>query len=380
MNLKSKLPNVGTTIFTVMSRLANEHKAINLSQGFPNFLVDDKLLNLCTKYMKKGFNQYAPMPGVLELRKAIRNKYKNCYNVDYDFEDEITITAGATQAIYTIINAFIREDDEVIVFSPAYDCYEPAIELNGGKAIHINLKAPNYKTPWENVKNVVNHRTKMIIVNSPHNPTGTIFDDKDLVELDKITSGTDIIVLSDEVYEHIIFDGNKHQSVALNENLFSRSFIVASFGKTFHATGWKMGYTVAPSLLMEEFRKVHQFNVFSCNTPIQYALAEYLNDENNYLSLPIFYQEKRDFFLENIKGSRFEFIPSSGTYFQLLNYKNISKEKDTDLAKKWTINNKIASIPISVFYHDKLDEKMLRFCFAKDEKTINHAAKILREL
>lgn len=380
INLSSKLPNVGTTIFTIMSKLAHENKAINLSQGFPNFPVDSKLIKSIHSYMEKGFNQYAPMPGVIELRKAISQKFERLYKSTYCPQDEITVTAGATQAIYTIISAFIKEDDEVILFSPAYDCYEPAIEINGGIPIHINLKAPDYGIPWEDVKKRVSHRTKMIIINSPHNPTGSVMEKSDLDQLEKITLGTDIIVLSDEVYEHIIFDGKKHQSVALNANLASRSMIVASFGKTFHATGWKMGYTVGPATLMEEFRKIHQFNVFSCNTPIQYALADYINDENNYLGLPAFYQEKRDFFLSKIEGSRFTYTPSSGTYFQLLNYNNISMDRDIDIAKKWTIDKKIASIPISVFYHNKLDEKMLRFCFAKDFETLEKAAKILKEL
>ncbi len=380
INISSKLPNIETTIFTIMSKLSTENQAINLSQGFPNFSVSKELIKLIGKYMKNGYNQYAPMPGVLPLRKAIQQKIKNLYQISYDPLDEITITAGATQAIYTIITALIREDDEVIIFSPAYDCYEPAIEINGGTPIHINLKAPDYNIPWELVKKMVNHRTKMIIINSPHNPTGSVLSANDLLTLEKITNGTDIVVLSDEVYEHIIFDNKKHHSVATNKNLASRSFIVASFGKTFHATGWKMGYTVAPTKLMDEFRKVHQYNVFSCNTPIQYALADYLANEDNYLSLPQFYQQKRDFFLDQLQGSRFTFEPSSGTYFQLLNYENITQDSDILVAKKWTIENKVASIPISVFYHNKLDEKMLRFCFAKDEETIEKAGKILRNI
>lgn len=363
-----------------MSKLAMENKAINLSQGFPNFPVSEKLIKLVNSYMQKGFNQYAPMPGVKQLREAISQKYKKCYNSVYDIEDEITVTAGATQAIYTIISTFINPSDEVIVFSPAYDCYAPAIELNKGKMININLMSPNYNIPWNEVKEKISKKTRMIIINSPHNPTGSILSAEDLKKLDILTQDTDIIVLSDEVYEHIIFDNKKHQSVSLNENLKKRSFIVASFGKTFHATGWKMGYTVGPSFLMNEFRKVHQFNVFSCNTPFQYALAEYLSEENNYLSLPKFYQQKRDFFIDSIQGSRFKLTPSSGTYFQLLDYSDISPKSDVEIARNWTIKKKIASIPISVFYPNSIDEKMLRFCFAKDEKTIETAAKILKNI
>ncbi|MBE7443295.1 MAG: methionine aminotransferase [Flavobacteriales bacterium] len=378
--IKSKLPQVGTTIFTVMSQLANEHQAINLSQGFPDFKSDEELIKMVSEAMQKGFNQYAPMPGLMALREEIAKKVALLYSVDYDPETEITVTAGGTQAIYTAIAATISEGDEVIIFTPAYDCYEPAVELNGGKVVFIQLLAPDYSVDWNLVKKLINQRTKMIIINTPHNPTGKILSKNDMLSLEKIVSNTDIVVLSDEVYEHIIFDKQKHQSACKFPHLAERSFIVASFGKTFHNTGWKMGYCLAPKNLMKEFRKAHQFIVFSVNTPIQYALTEYLKNENNYLSLSAFYQEKRDFFVNSIKNSKFQVLPSQGTYFQLLSYANISDEKDTDFAIRLTKEFKIASIPVSVFYHKNVDEKILRFCFAKKQETLEQAAEILNRI
>ncbi len=380
MNISSKLPNVKTTIFTVMGTLAHKHNAINLSQGFPDFKSDQKLIDLVSKAMNSGYNQYAPMPGILELRVAISKKFELLYNASYHPETEITVTAGATQAIYTIISSFIRENDEVIIFRPAYDCYLPAIELNGGKTISIQLKAPIYNVDWEDVKQKINDKTKMIIINTPQNPSGTIFSEADMLQLQQLTKGTNIIVLSDEVYEHIIFDGEKHQSVCLFSNLKSRSFITASFGKTFHNTGWKMGYCCAPKELMDEFKKVHQFNVFCVNHPLQKALAEYLQEPNHYLELSEFYQEKRDLFLNLIKDSRFKFTASKGTYFQGLDYSKITLENDLDFAKRLTIEQGIASIPISVFNENNLDNKMLRFCFAKTDDTLKKAAEILNKI
>jgi methionine transaminase len=380
MQHKSKLPNVATNIFTVMGALANKHNAINLSQGFPNFKSDQKLIDLVSNAMNSGYNQYAPMPGILELRETISNKFELLYNTSYHPETEITITAGATQAIYTIISTFIRPNDEVIIFHPAYDCYKPAIELNEGKTISIQLEAPYYKVDWEGVKQKINDKTKMIIINTPQNPSGTVFSEADMLQLQKITQDTNVIVLSDEVYEHIIFDGEKHQSVCLFPNLKSRSFVVASFGKTFHNTGWKTGYCCAPTELMEEFKKVHQFNVFCVNHPIQKALAEYLQEPNHYLGLSQFYQEKRDLFLSLIKDSRFKFTPSKGTYFQGLDYSEITNEHDIDFAKQLTIKEGIASIPLSVFNYKNLDNKMLRFCFAKTEETLKKAAEILNRI
>ncbi|NCT15787.1 MAG: aminotransferase class I/II-fold pyridoxal phosphate-dependent enzyme, partial [Flavobacteriales bacterium] len=302
----SKLPQIGTNIFSVMSALATKHKAINLSQGFPDFKSDQKLIDLVSQAMNSGYNQYAPMPGVLELRERIAEKFDLLYQSTYHPETEITITAGATQAISCIISAFVHNHDEVIIFKPAYDCYEPFIELNGGKTIAIPLEYPRYQIDWELVKQSINHRTKMIIINTPQNPSGNIFTKDDMLQLQALIKGTNIIVLSDEVYEHIIFDNQKHQSVCLFDDLKSQSFVVASFGKTFHNTGWKVGYCCAPKALMEEFRKVHQFNVFCVNHPVQKALAIYLKEPSHYLELSQFYQEKRDLFLNLIKDSRFK--------------------------------------------------------------------------
>jgi methionine transaminase len=378
--IKSKLPKVGTTIFTVMSQLANENQAINLSQGFPDFESSAELIGLVNDAMKKGLNQYAPMPGILTLREQIAAKTEKLYGTAYHPDTEITVTAGATQAIYTAIAATVREGDEVIIFTPAYDCYEPAIELNGGKTVFVQMHAPNYKIDWDQVKKLITQRTKMIIINTPHNPTGTVLEGEDMLALEKIVSDTDIVLISDEVYEHIIFDGKQHQSVSKYPGLAERSFIISSFGKTFHNTGWKMGYCLAPKNLMIEFRKAHQFIVFSANTPVQYGLAEYLKNENNYLELNAFYQEKRDLFTSLVKGSRFEILPSSGTYFQLLSYKGISDMADTDFAIELTEKHKIASIPVSVFYHQKVDEKVLRFCVAKKEETLQQSAEILNKV
>jgi methionine transaminase len=380
MRFSSKLPNIETTIFTVMGALANKHNAINLSQGFPNFKSDQKLIDLVTNAMNNSYNQYAPMAGIFELRQAIAHKFDLLYNTSYHPETEITVTAGATQAIYTIISAFIRKDDEVIIFRPAYDCYEPTITLNGGKTISMQLEVPNYAVNWEEVKQKISSKTKMIIFNTPQNPSGSLFSKNDMLQLQALTKGTNIIVLSDEVYEHIIFDGEKHQSACLFPDIKSRSFIVASFGKTFHNTGWKMGYCCAPKELMEEFKKVHQFNVFCVNHPVQKALADYLQDANHYQELSGFYQKKRDLFLSLIKGSRFKFTPSKGTYFQVLDYSGITTEYDMDFAKRLTIENGLASIPLSVFNEDRLDNKVLRFCFAKTEDTLKKAADILNRI
>lgn len=380
LSISSKLPKSGTSIFSVMSALANEQNALNLSQGFPSFDCNTHLKELVNKYIQDKKNQYAPMPGILALRESIAQKTEELYSAKYNPETEITVTAGATQAIYTAISALINEGDEVIVFEPAYDCYVPAIELNGGKAVYAQLKFPNYKVDWEEVKKLVKRQTKMIIINTPNNPTGSIFTAADMAKLEKIVKNTDIIILSDEVYEHIIFDKFEHQSVARYPKLAERSVIVSSFGKTFHTTGWKIGYVVAPEKLMIEFRKVHQFLVFSVNTPIQYAYADFLQLREEYIGLGKFYQEKRDYFLQQIKGSRFEPLPCSGTYFQLLKYNKISEEKDTEIAKKFTIENKIASIPVSVFYHKPTDNNVLRFCFAKDKETLEKAGAILKKI
>ena len=377
MQHQSKLPNVGTTIFTVMSALAKEYKALNLSQGFPNYPSSQKLNDLVTDAMNNGYNQYALMAGNLDLRIAISNKYELLYQSTYHPEKEITVTAGATQAIYTIVSAFIRPNDEVIIFKPAYDCYQPAVEVNGGKTIPIQLNAPDYKVNWKEVASKITSKTKMIMINSPHNPSGTIWSKDDMLQLQSLTKGTNIIVLSDEVYEHIIFDGEEHQSACLFKDLKQRSFITASFGKTFHNTGWKIGYCCAPEDLMIEFRKVHQFNVFSVNHPAQKGIADYMLDSETYLSLNNFFQQKRDLFLNLISESRFNFKPSQGTYFQVLDYSEITSEHDVDFAKRLTKEFKIASIPLSVFNEKNRDDKVLRFCFAKTDETLVKAAEIL---
>lgn len=376
-NIISKLPGVETSIFAVMSGLANQHKAINLSQGFPDFPVSEKLIASIHEKMKAGLNQYAPMPGVAAFREQIVAKAYETYGIDYNVENEVTVTAGATQALFTAIAAFIREEDEVIVFEPAYDSYSPAVRLNGGVVKYSQLRLPDYHIDWQEVTRMITHRTKMIIINTPHNPSGSILSNGDMLDLQRITKNTDIIILSDEVYEHIIFDEKKHESVCAYPELAERSLVVGSFGKTFHATGWKMGFVMAPENLMKEFRKAHQFNVFAVNTPIQHALSEYMTDRENYLHLGEFYQQKRDFFTKRLKDSRFKIIPSYGTYFQLLDYSAISEEKEMDFATRLITEFGLASIPVSAFYQKKDDNKILRFCFAKSEETLEKAAEIL---
>ncbi|WNH13684.1 methionine aminotransferase [Thalassobellus suaedae] len=374
----SKLPNVGTTIFTVMSGLAAEHHAINLSQGFPDFDSDQKLIDLVSQAMNSGYNHYAPITGNLELREVIAKKFDLLYGTSYHPETEITITAGATQAIFTIITTFVKPNDEVIIFKPAYDSYQPIVELNGGKVIPIQMQAyNNFKVDWEQVKEKINSQTKMIIINTPHNPTGTVFSHEDMLQLEAITKDTNIIVLSDEVYEHMIFDKEKHQSACLFPELKTRSFVVASFCKTFHNTGWRIGYCCAPKELMKEFLKVHQFNVFCIHHPTQKGIADYMQEPKHYLELPAFYQKKRDLFLSLIKDSRFKFTPSKGTYFQVLDYSEITDEYDVDFAKRLTVEKGLASIPLSVFNCNNSDDKVLRFCFAKTEDTLKRATDIL---
>jgi len=376
----SKLPNVETTIFSIMSGLAKKHNAVNLSQGFPDFGSDQKLIDLVSKAMNSGYNQYAPMSGNLDLRNAIAHKIESLYNSSYHPEHEITITAGATQAISTILNTFIKPHDEVIVFKPAYDSYEPGIVLNGGKSIAIQLQAPDFRIDWNEVEGKVNGQTKMIIINTPHNPTGTVMSKHDMLQLQNITKGTNIIVLSDEVYEHMIYDGEQHQSICLFPDLKSRSFLVASFCKTFHNTGWRIGYCCASKPLMDMFMQVHQFSVFCVHHPTQKGIADYMQDPKHYLKLSNFYQKKRDLFLNLIKDSRFKFKPSKGTYFQVLDYSEITQENDVDFAKRLTIESGLASIPLSVFNENKLDNKVLRFCFAKKDDTLKRAAEILNTI
>ncbi|HTJ51850.1 MAG TPA: methionine aminotransferase [Cyclobacteriaceae bacterium] len=376
----SRLPDVGTSIFSVMSKMALDEGAINLSQGFPDFSIDEKIINLVHRYMLEGNNQYAPMPGVPALRNVLADIVSKTYNHKVDAETEITITAGGTEAIFSIIAAFISSGDEVILFDPSYDSYDPSIRLNGGVPVHINLQYPDFSIDWGLVRKKITSKTKMIMINTPHNPSGSVFHKHDLVELEKIVVEHNLLILSDEVYERLIFDGLTHHSVLSSPTLAAHSLAVFSFGKTFHATGWKSGYVVAPAHLMAEVRKTHQFIVFSVNTPVQLALAEYLKDETNYTNLGKFYQQKRDFFLQQIKGSSFEPLQSSGSYFQVLSYKNISSKSEVEMAEEITRKFKVASIPVSVFYKDKTDNKILRFCFAKKEETLEKACAILKQL
>jgi len=380
VDISTKLPQVGTTIFTVMSRMAHDHGAINLSQGFPDFDVDPVLIDLVTKHMKEGRNQYAPMGGAPVLREAIAKKTYELHGASYDPDTEITVTAGATQAIHTAITALIKEEDEVIVFTPAYDCYVPPIILNHGKPVYVQLKAPDFRVDWEDVKKVITRKTKLIIINSPHNPSGAVWDEDDMKQLEKLAMNSDALVLSDEVYEHIVFDGKKHWSASKFPELAKRSLVVGSFGKTFHVTGWKLGYILAPENLMKEFRKVHQYLVYCVSAPMQYAIADYLEVPDRYNNIAAMYQEKRDTFLNHIKDSRFKARPSSGSYFQLLNYSAISKMGEVKFAEKLTKEHGVASIPVSVFYHQPVEQFTLRFCFAKSDETLEKAAAILKAL
>ncbi|HSC95213.1 MAG TPA: methionine aminotransferase [Burkholderiales bacterium] len=375
--IASKLPNVGTTIFTVMSRLAQEHNAINLSQGFPDFDCAKALLALVTKYFNAGLNQYPPMAGVMQLRERIAEKVEALYGAQYDPEHEVTVTPGATYGIFTAIATLVRPGDEVILFEPAYDSYVPSIEVNGGIPVFVQLRYPDYSIDWQRVQQAITPKTRMILINTPNNPTASVLSGEDMRMLEGMLRGTDIVVVSDEVYEHIVFDGHQHQSVARFPGLAERSFVVSSFGKTYHVTGWKMGYVLAPKELTSEFRKVHQFNVFVTNGPLQYALAEYMENKDAYLSLAAFYQEKRDFFLQGVRASRFKPLPSRGTFFQNLAYDAISNERDMDLAIRLTKERGVASIPVSVFYRKPPDHKVLRFCFAKSEQTLARGAEIL---
>lgn len=377
MKLHSKLPHTGTTIFTVMSNLASKHKAINLSQGFPDFDVDQRLLDLVGKYMHAGNNQYAPMQGVLDLRQRIAEKTKALYNAAYDPATEITVTSGATEALYAAIAAVVHKDDEVIVIEPAFDCYVPAIELNGGIPVFVKLRHPDYHIDWDEVKRAVSFKTRLIILNSPHNPTGSVLSGQDIIALKNIVENSELLIISDEVYEHIIFDGQRHESMARHPELAQRSFVISSFGKTYHTTGWKIGYCLAPAPLSAEFQKVHQFLTFASNTPIQHAYAEFMLNKDAYLKLARFYQQKRDTFLALIRPSRFKPIPCRGTYFQMLDYSSISNEPEFEFSQRLTVEHNVASIPPSVFYHDTTDNRVLRFCFAKKDQTLKRAAEKL---
>lgn len=376
----SKLPRVSSSIFSVMSKMAADFNAINLSQGFPNFESDPLLIDAVSKAMKDGFNQYAPMQGTMGLRERISEKIWRLHGKTYRPETEITVTAGATQAIFTAIAATIHKGDEVIIFTPAYDCYEPSIELFGGITVPIQLKAPHYAPDWDEVSAKITAKTRMVIINSPHNPSGMLFSKEDMLQLQVLTAKHDLLVISDEVYEHIIFDGNEHQSAARFDALSKRTFITASFGKTFHNTGWKMGYCAGPEALMAEFNKVHQYNVFCVNHPIQKGLATYLEDASRYLDLPNFYEAKRDLFLSLLKESRFGILPSMGTYFQLLDFSSLSEENDVTFAERLTKELGVATIPTSVFNKNGEDFKQIRVCFAKTDEVLQAAASILCDI
>jgi len=380
ININSKLPNVGTTIFTVMSQLAKKHNAINLSQGFPNYDISERLKKLAKENIAAGFNQYAPMPGDADLREALANKLTVSSGASVNKDTEITITAGATQAIYTAVSAFIQPGDEVILIEPAYDCYAPSVNINGGTVVTYSLEHPTYEIDWNDFEKLITPATKMIMINSPHNPTGSILRKSDLLALEKIVADTDIIVLSDEVYEHLIYDGEVHESVLKYPKLRERSLVTYSFGKTFHGTGWKLGYCVAPEYLMKEFRKVHQFNVFCVNHPLQKALAGFLKDPQEYLQLPEFYQKKRDYLQNILTGTGFKPIKCSGTYFQLYDYSQLSDEDDLTFAKRITKDYGVATIPVSPFYGNGTNGKVVRFCFAKTEDLLEKAGERLQKI
>jgi methionine aminotransferase len=360
-----------------MTQLANKHKALNLSQGFPDFDADPKLIDLAARYMREGCNQYAPMQGVPVLREKIAAKVHEFYKATYNPESEITVTGGATEGLFAAISAVINPGDEVIIFEPAYDAYVPVIRLNGGIPVFIQLKLPDYHIDWDEVKDVITPQTKMIILNSPHNPTGAVLNRADITALKTVVRNSDILILSDEVYEHIIFDGRIHESMCRYPELAARSLVVSSFGKTYHATGWKVGYCLAPAALTREFQKIHQFLIFAANTPIQYALADFLDNKDAYQNLGAFYQQKRDKFLSVIDQSRFKALPCHGSYFQMLDYTAIADESDQDFARRLTIEHGVASIPPSVFYHRNDDHKVLRFCFAKKDTTLELAGEKL---
>lgn len=374
---QSKLPNVGTTIFTVMSGLATEYKAVNLGQGFPDFQMSKELTDLVNKAMNDGFNQYSPMPGWMPLREAIAEKVQHLYKTSINPDTDITITPGGTYAIYSAFTTILQPGDEVIVFEPAYDSYIPNIEINGAKAVTINLVYPDYHIDWEAVRKAINPKTKAIIINSPHNPTGSVIGEKDIEELRKTVEGTNIFIISDEVYEHLIFDGIPHQSILRYPDLLQRSFVCFSFGKVYNCTGWKLGYCIAPPELTKEFRKVHQFNCFSCHTPSQVALAHFLKDKEAYLSLSGFMQAKRDYFTSLMQQTRFDMLQSHGSYFICARYNRISDENDKDFATRLTKEAGVATIPVSAFYQNGKDDKVLRFCFSKKEETLEQAVEKL---
>jgi methionine aminotransferase len=377
MRFQSKLPDLELTIFSVMTQLAIEHGAINLSQGFPDFDTHPELISLVAKYMREGHNQYAPMQGVLVLRERIAEKVYDVYGAQYDPATEITVTSGATESVFAAISAVVQKDDEVIIFEPAYDAYAPVVRLNGGLPVFLQLKFPDYHIDWKMVKNAINDKTKLIILNYPHNPTGAVLSKADIASLSQIVEDTQTLIISDEAYEHIIFDGLEHESISRHPQLARRSFVICSFGKTYHTTGWKIGYCLAPEPLSIELQKIHQYLTFASNTPVQLAYAEFMQDKNLYLGLPAFYQRKRDLFLSLISKSRFTPLPCKGTYYQMLDYSQISDEPELVFAKRLIVEDGVAAIPPSALYHQKEDHRVLRFCFAKKKETLESAAEKL---
>ena len=373
-SITSKLPNIGTSIFTEMSVLAQQHQAINLGQGFPDFKMDPSLTALVNDAMQEGHNQYVHTNGLPALRQGIAEKIKNIYGTTIEATEEITITPGGTYAIYTALTTIIQKGDEVILFEPAYDSYAPNIEMNGGVVVPVALCFPGYSIDWELVKTKINSKTKAIIINSPHNPTGALLQEDDIQALTKLVAGTGIFIISDEVYEHLVFDDKKHLSILKYPELYKRSFVCFSFGKTYHCTGWKLGYCIAPSEWMQEFRKVHQFNCFSCNSPVQFALAAFLKNETAFTQLGKFMQSKRDFFMEAMKATKFKPLPSYGSYFQLYSYAGLSNETEKVLAVRLIKEYGVATIPVASFYKTAVENKVLRFCFAKKEETLQEAA------
>ncbi len=375
--MHTKLPDVGTTIFAVMSKMAADHNAINLSQGFPDFPISEQLIGLVQEGMRQGMNQYAPMPGLPMLREAIAQKLADTYGITCDPETEITVTAGGTQALYATFTALVNPGDEVIIFDPAYDSYDPVVRINQGRPVHRQLKPPNFSIDWDEVEATVNEKTKAIVINTPHNPSGAVLSHDDMLRLSKIVTANNLYLISDEVYEHIIFDNLTHNSALKYPDLRARTIAIYSFGKTFHATGWKTGYMVAPPEITTELRKMHQFTVFCANTPIQYGITKYLEDGDHYSCLSGFYQAKRDEFATIMAQTRLTPVPCHGTYFQLYSYENISDMHDVEMAEWLTKEHKVATIPASVFYAQGENIKYLRFCFAKATETMEKAAELL---
>jgi methionine aminotransferase len=378
--MRSKLPDQAISIFAIMSGMAREYDAINLAQGFPDFDSDPELIELVSQKMRAGLNQYAPMPGVKKLRSAIKSKIEKLYGLSVNEDEEVTVTAGATQALFNVFSALVHRGDEVVILEPAYDCYVPSVVLSGGVARPIPIVGPDFDIPWDKIEAAFNNKTRMLVLTNPHNPLGKVMKPNDIERLRALMSKYDFILVSDEVYEHLTYDGHEHLSILKYPELYARTVITYSFGKTFHNTGWKMGYTVAPKAITDEIRKVHQFNVFAVNTPIQHALAEYMIDESKYLSLPEFFQNKRDLMVEVLRDSRFKVLDCEGSYFMLVDYSQISDLDDMDFARWLTIEHGVATIPLSPFYTNAPQDKVVRLCFAKKEETLRAAAEKLRKV